>query len=162
VNVKEYLVSGDERYNPPLAKGDTIFIPMSEGAKRIPAVHTAFFPSIRVTIIGEIARPDIYQVSREASVLDVLKLAGGPTSDADLERVMVIREKSGEGQKRLNIDLEKVLTEGEFQLLLPLQQDDTIFVPRSKPKRNIWGTVVRFAADISTIALAYLLVTGRR
>ena len=172
VNVKEYLVSGDERYNPLLAKGDTIFIPMSEGAKRIPSVQTAFFPSIRVTIIGEVARPDIYQVSKEASVLDVLKLAGGPTSDADLERVTVIRQtpdvgeeeqmKRQVGSSRKTVDLEKVLTEGKFQLLPPLKADDTIFVPRLKPKRNIWGAIVKIAADVSTIALAYLLISGKR
>lgn len=164
VNVREYLTSGDERDNPLLAKGDTIFIPMSEGAKRIPSVHTAFFSTIRVSIIGEVAKPDIYQVSAEASVLDVLKIAGGPTSEADLERVTVIREtpEANKGQQRETVDLEKVLTEGKFQLLPKLEADDTIFVPRLKPERNIWGTVVRIAADISTIAVAYLLVTGRR
>ena len=164
VNVKEYLISGDEKYNPPLAEGETIFVPMSEGAKRIPSVHTAFFESMRVTIIGEVAKPDIYQVSSEASVLDILKLAGGPTSYADLERVTIIREtlKKDEEQQQQTIDLETVLTEGKFQLLPKLKQDDTIFVPRVKPERNIWGTIVGIARDISTIALAYLLITGRR
>ena len=164
VNVKEYLVSGDERCNPPLVKGDTIFIPMSEGAKRIPSVHTAFFESMRVTIIGEVARPDMYQVSKEASLLDILKLAGGPTSNADLERVTIIREtpKASESQQQ-TIDLEKVLTEGKFQLLPPLKADDTIFVPRMKPKRNLRGMIVSVARDVSTIVMTYLLIkTGRR
>jgi len=31
-----------------------------------------------------------------------------------------------------------------------------------KPKRNIWGTIVKVAADVSTIAVAYLLITGQR
>ena len=164
VNVKEYLISGDEKYNPPLAEGETIFVPMSEGAKRIPSVHTAFFESMRVTIIGEVARPDMYQVSSSVSVLDVLKLAGGPTSNADLERVTIIREtlKKDEEQQQQTIDLEKVLTEGQFQLLPKLKADDTIFFPRMKPKRNIWGTIVSVARDVSTIVIAYLLITGRR
>jgi len=164
VNVREYLVSGDERHNPAVAKGDTVYIPMSEGAKRIPSVHTALFPSIRVSIIGEVVKPDIYQVSSEASLLDVLKIAGGPTSEADLERVTVIREiaEAGEEQQQQLIDLEEVLTEGNFQLLPKLKGDDTIFVPRLKPKRNIWGTIVKVAADVSTIAVAYLLITGQR
>jgi protein involved in polysaccharide export with SLBB domain len=164
VNVREYLISGEERYNPLLTEGDTIFVPMSEDARKIPAIHTAFFSTIRVSIIGEVAKPDIYQVSAEASVLDILKIAGGPTSEADLERVTVIREifEAKEEQKRQTIDLQEVLTEGEFQLLPKLKADDTIFIPRLKPKRNIWGTVVRIAADISTVTLAYLIVTGRR
>jgi len=164
VNVREYLISGEERYNPSLTEGDTIFVPMSEDARKIPSIHTAFFPTIRVSIIGEVAKPDIYQVSAEASVLDILKIAGGPTSEADLERVTVIREtpEAKEEQKRQTIDLQEVLTEGEFQLLPKLGADDTIFIPRLKPERNIWGTIVRIAADISTVALAYLIVTGRR
>ena len=170
VNVREYLTSGDEKYNPLLAKGDTIFIPMSEGAKRIPSVHTVFFSTMRVSIIGEVVKPGIYQVSAEASVLDILKIAGGHTSEADLERVTVIREASAteafaggnEAQQQQTVDLEEVLTEGKFQMLPELNTDDTIFVPRLKPKRNIWGTIVKVAADISTIAVAYLIVTERR
>jgi protein involved in polysaccharide export with SLBB domain len=164
VNVKEYLKSGDEKYNPPLSEGETIFIPMSEGAKKIPSVHTAFFESMRVTIIGEIARPDIYQVSSEVSVLDVLRLAGGPTSSADLERVTILREtpQVAEEQQQLTIDLDKVLMEGQFQLLPKLKADDTIFVPREKPKRKVWNTIVSSARDISTIVVAYLLITGQR
>jgi len=165
VNVKEYLISGDEKYNPPLVAGDTIFVPMLEGAKKIPSVHTAFFESMRVTIIGEVKRPDIYQVSISASLLDVLKLAGGPTSQSDLERVMIIRENSAEAdeeQQQLVIDLEAVLTEGQFQLLPELQADDTIFVPMAKPERNIRGMIVRAARDISAIVIAYLYVSGQR
>jgi protein involved in polysaccharide export with SLBB domain len=164
INVKEYLISGDEKYNPPLSESDTIFVPMSEGAKKIPSVHTAFFESMRITIIGEVRKPDAYQVSSNVSVLDILKLAGGPTSDADLERVMVLREipQADEEQEPLTIDLEEVLTEGQFQLLPKLQADDTLFVPRMKEKRNIRSLIVSIARDLSTIVVAYLLITGQR
>jgi len=161
MNLQNYLMTGDLDSNPLLTEGDTVFVPMSEGARKIPAIHTTFFPSIRVSIIGEVGIPNTYQVSSESSVLDVLKLAGGPTADADLRRVTVIREQT-EQEQRLKINLEKVLTEGDFKLLPPLQENDTIFVPKLKPKRNIWGTLVRLAADVSTIAIAYLLVTGKR
>ncbi len=161
VNLKEYLMMGDLSNNPQLAEGDTIFVPMSEDARIVPIIHTTFFKSIRVTIIGEVASPNTYQISPDSSILDVLRLAGGPTADADLRRVTVIREQT-EGEQRLKIDLEKVLTEGDFKLLPSLQKDDNIFVPKLKPKRNIWGTIVRTAADIATIAIAYYLITGRR
>ena len=161
VNVRNYLLSGDEKYNPSLAKGDTIFIPISEDAKKIPLINTPFSPSIRVTIIGEVTTPDTYQVSTDASVLDILKLAGGPTSEADLERVTIIREKP-EKEQRLKIDLGQVLTEGEFKLLPPLLADDTIFVPKLKPERRIWRTFMQIVADVSTLVVVYLLITGKR
>jgi protein involved in polysaccharide export with SLBB domain len=161
VNVRNYLLSGDEKYNPLLAKGDTIFIPISEDAKKIPLINTPFSPSIRVTIIGEVTTPDTYQVSTEVSVLDILKLAGGPASEADLKRVTIIRAKP-EKEQRLKIDLEQVLTEGEFKLLPPLLADDTIFVPKLKPEKRIWRTFMQIVADFSTLVLLYLIITGRR
>ena len=161
MNLQKYLSTGDLSNNPPLTEGDTIFVPMAKGAKVIPSIHTTFFPSIRVSIIGEVGNPNTYRVSSKASVLDVLKVAGGPTADADLQRVTVIREQT-EKEQRLKIDLEQVLTEGKFKSLPPLQEDDTIFVPKPRATPNVWPTIVRLAADVSTIALAYLLITGRR
>jgi protein involved in polysaccharide export with SLBB domain len=157
VNAKNYLTTGDPKYNPLLEEGDSVFIPIQEVTKRIPGIQTAFFESMRLTIIGEVKIPDTYQVSKESAVLDVLKLAGGPTRDADLERVMIIREK----EQRMQIDLEKVLQEGEFQLLPPLQANDTIFVPKIREERNIWRTIVRAALDVATVVTAYLLIENR-
>ncbi|MEK7399555.1 MAG: SLBB domain-containing protein [Candidatus Poribacteria bacterium] len=162
VDVKQYLVSGNKDSNPLLTKGDTIFVPMAEGAKKISSIHSAFFPTIRVSIIGEVAKPDIYQVSASVNILDILKLAGGHTSQADLEKVTLIREIDGPNNKQQQkIDLKKVLTEGEFSLLPKLSDGDTIFIPR-KSDRAIWGTIVKTASDISTIAIAFLILTGRR
>jgi protein involved in polysaccharide export with SLBB domain len=106
-------------------------------------------------------QPNTYQVSSDSNLLDILRLAGGPTTDADLKRVMILREKT-EKEQRLIVDLEKVLQEGELKLLPPLLTDDTIFVPKVKPSRNIWGIIVKTAADVSTIAIAVLIVTGQR
>lgn len=160
VDIKQYLISGDKSNNPLLKKGDTIFVPMLEGSKRIPSVHSAFFPTMRVSIIGEVAKPDIYQVSADVSVLDILKLAGGHTSQADLKKVILIREtKASDEQQKLN--LKRVLTKGEFFLLPKLNDGDTIFIPQ-KPDKTYWGYIVKMASDISTIALAYLILTGKR
>lgn len=42
---------------------------------------------IKVYIAGAVNEPGVYEVSADARVDDVLKLAGGPTEDADLLRV---------------------------------------------------------------------------
>ena len=162
VNVKEYFVSGDEKQNPLLEKGDTIFVPITRITKIVPGIHTAFVPAIRVSIIGAVYRPETYQVSKNASVLDLLKIAGGHTSEGDLEKVTVIREKSGATGKeqRQKVDLKKVLKEGRFELLPELKDGDTIFVPIKT--ESMWRTFVKLAADISIIAVAYLTITGQR
>jgi protein involved in polysaccharide export with SLBB domain len=162
-NLKNFLITGDLKDNPQLAKGDIVFVPIKEeGAKRIiPPLQAPFFSTISLSVFGEVHQPNTYQVSSDSNLLDILRLAGGPTTDADLKRVMILREKT-EKEQRLIVDLEKVLQEGELKLLPPLLTDDTIFVPKVKPSRNIWGIIVKTAADVSTIAIAVLIVTGQR
>lgn len=159
VNVEEYLKTNDQKYNPSLEEGDTVFIPVSKEAKKIPLMDTPFSESIRVTIIGEVTTPDTYQVSVDTSVLDILKLAGGPTSEADLERVMIIRQQAKKEQERLSFNLEKVLEEGEFQLLPSLKTEDTIFVPRLKEEKGWWQITVNIARDLSTILGVLWIIT---
>jgi len=162
VNVKQYLISSDKEYNPLLEKGETIFVPMMEGSKRISSIHSAFLSAMRVSIIGEVTKPDIYQVSADASVLDILKLAGGHTSQADLRKITIIHETTDSiNKQQKKINLNTVLTKGEFGLLPKLKDGDTIFVPK-KPERTIWGTIVKTASEISTVFLAYLIITGKR
>lgn len=159
LDIREYIITGSQKYNPLLMKGDTVFVPMPQGIKKIPSIQTTFFESMRITIMGEIRKPDVYQVTFDASMLDLLKLAGGPTSDADLERVMIIREEAvkSEEQDRLSFDLKKVLEEGKFQLLPSLQPGDTIFVPRMK-KETLWETIVSTARDISAILTVFWII----
>ena len=157
INATNYLTTSDLTYNPLLEEGDTVFIPIQEVTKKIPGIQTAFFESIRLTIIGEVKTPNAYQVSKKANVLDVLTIAGGPTRDSNLERVMIIREK----KQLMQIDLEKVLQEGKLQSLPPLQADDTIFVPKMKERRNIWKTVMRAALDVANVFTVYYFIATR-
>ena len=91
-----------------------------------------------------------------------MKIAGGYTSQADLGKVTLIREIDGSNNKQQQkINLNKVLTKGEFSLLPKLSDGDTIFIPR-KSDRSIWGSIVKTASDISTIAIVYFLLTGKR
>jgi competence protein ComEA len=43
--------------------------------------------TIRVFITGAVARPGVYEVTPTQRVEDLLRLAGGPTSEADMSRV---------------------------------------------------------------------------
>lgn len=163
VNVKEFIVSGNQEFNPLLMKGDTIYVPLSSKAKQIPSFHEIFLTSMQVSIIGEINKPDTYNVFDNASVLDIIKLAGGPTSSADLKKVTIIRrsDEKGNSESFQSLNLQKVLTKGQFESLPKLVTGDTIFIPR-KEERTFWGTIVRTSSEISTIILTFHLITGRR
>jgi hypothetical protein len=73
---------------------------------------------------------------------------------------MLIQGVEG-GQNRIEVDLEKVLTEGQFSLMPPLKSGDTIFIPK-KQEAGIWKQIVSVARDVSTIGLAILIILGRR
>jgi len=168
IDIGRYLTTGNLDDNPLLAGGDIVFVPLSKDAKKITPIQTAFFETVQVSIIGEVKKPDIYQVSKNSSVLDIIKLAGGPTAEANLKTVTLIRgkdnfdSKAGVEENRLKINIEKVLTEGEFNLLPPLHTNDTIFVPKIKEERNYWRTFMQIVGDISTLVVAYYLITGQR
>jgi protein involved in polysaccharide export with SLBB domain len=151
VNIKEYLTSGDLNLNPILMESDTIFVPISQDAKVIPPIHQAFTPIIRITLIGEVNKPGVYQVSSTTNILDALKIAGGYTSAADIQKINIFRESVGSGEnQKLQVDLQKALTEGKIQFLPSLVTGDMIFIPKSK--ETAWRTIVRTASEISTVA----------
>jgi protein involved in polysaccharide export with SLBB domain len=157
VNIKEYLTSGDLNSNPILMEGDTIFVPISQDAKVIPPIHQAFTPIIRITLIGEVNKPGVYQVSGNTNILDALKIAGGYSSAADIQKINIFRESVGSKEnQKLQIDLQKALTKGEIQSLPNLVTGDMIFIPKSK--ETAWRTIVKTASEISTLATTIYLV----
>ncbi len=160
VDVSAYLLGENLEANPPLAEGDTILVQISEDAMLVPIVQGVFLDSISVNIIGEVRQPGPYELSALGGILDALTLAGGPTPDADLKRAAILRGV-GTDQEQLPIDLEEVLTEGTFEGLPTLEANDTIFIPMKK--ESWWRLFVRAMADVSTIAIAVLiLIEGRR
>ena len=164
-SLKEYLVTGNVAANPALSEGDTLIVPMTEGAKVIPPLQTAFVSTINVSIIGEVAKPGAYQLSAKSNLLDVLTLADGPTSSADLERTVIIRGENAplqEGEQRFGVDLETVMTEGNLDPLPVMFSGDTVFVPKLKEKeQSLWRSIIQAAGDITTLIVLYYLVVGK-
>ncbi|TVZ38703.1 protein involved in polysaccharide export with SLBB domain [Alteromonadaceae bacterium 2753L.S.0a.02] len=91
LDLYDLLLHGDTSSDQRLLPGDVIFIP--------PIGKT-------VGVAGEVKRPAIYEVRREQSVADVLKLAGGllPTAFVPASRIERILAESGE-KTLVNLDL---------------------------------------------------------
>ncbi|MBI1924887.1 SLBB domain-containing protein [Candidatus Poribacteria bacterium] len=156
VNLTHYFREGALSANPELYEGDTIVVPVSEAAKRVTPIQGIFSPSILLHVIGEVRLPGSYQLASTASVLDALTIAGGPTTDADLERVTILRGAESK-TTQLVVDLKRVLEEGHFDLLPPLSPQDTLFIPKQRENRRLWLTIIRTARDITTVTIAILV-----
>jgi polysaccharide biosynthesis/export protein len=79
-----------------------------------------------VFLVGNVVRPGPMQLTHEMTVLQALAAAGGPIPNADLESAFVLR-----GEKRIPVNLHKMLQQGDTGQNLKLQPRDTLVVPNA-------------------------------
>lgn len=111
-----------------------------------------------VSIFGEVQSllrqptgPGIYPVRGKETLVDFLSRAGGPSKDADLTKVQVIRHG-----KTILLNLDRAIKQGDWSENAVLDAGDTIFVPslaQSKRRVYVLGQVkkpgiVEFTGDI--------------
>ncbi|WP_146449862.1 SLBB domain-containing protein [Vibrio kanaloae] len=116
-NLKRYLDSGDESLLPVLQPGSTIFVPKQEEEIKSGA-NTVY-------VMGEVAAPGAFEGKKDATFMDILANAGGPTRFAESRQIRVIKS-NGRVHK---FDL-AAYTEGISDSAPPsIQAGDAIFVP---------------------------------
>lgn len=116
-NLKAYLDSGDVSMLPTLTPGTTIFVPKQE--EEIKAGANVVY------IMGEVAHPGAYEGKNNASFMDILANAGGPTRYAESRQIRVIKADG----RVVKFDL-TAFTEGLTRRSPPsIGPGDAIFVP---------------------------------
>src|SRR5262249_24653854 len=80
--------------------------------------------SFRVHFVGKIAKPGVYPIKEGTPLLQGLTLAGGTSEGADLAAAYIIR-----GEKRMPVDLRKLIQEGDLSKNDKLGREDTVVVP---------------------------------
>ncbi len=116
-NLKRYLDSGDESLLPVLQPGSTIFVPKQEEEIKSGA-NTVY-------VMGEVAAPGAFEGKKDATFMDILANAGGPTRFAESRQIRVIKSNG----RVLKFDL-AAYTEGISDSAPPsIQAGDAIFVP---------------------------------
>jgi len=100
-----------------------------------PIVNIRFL-NYKVSVLGEVARPNVYTSDNERMTLfDALAMAGDLTIYGDRKNVLRIRE-SATGEltpKRINLQDKNILLDPEVYYL---QQNDVIYVQPNKTKGN--------------------------
>jgi protein involved in polysaccharide export with SLBB domain len=116
-NLKRYLESGDSKLMPALSAGATIFVPIQQD--EIKTGNTVVY------VMGEVFKPGAFESGKEASLLDILANAGGPTRFAESRQIRILRANG----TVLPFDLQGY-TEGKGGAQLPkVVPGDAIFVP---------------------------------
>ncbi|UCD91025.1 MAG: SLBB domain-containing protein [Desulfobacterales bacterium] len=116
IDLIQLLQKANMKLNIRLANNDIIYIPESMDAA--------------VFVMGEVKNPGSYQIQTTGlSLMDAVNLAGGPTEDANIDEVRLIREmKEKEGVKI--VDLNKMLAMGDFSENYLLKDNDILYLPK--------------------------------
>src|SRR5215472_16207335 len=64
--------------------------------------------SLKISVLGEVHRPDVYRIKNRVTVLDAIAMAGGFTDLAKPSHVVVLRNTPN-GQRRIPIDIKHVV-----------------------------------------------------
>ena len=111
----------------------------------------------KLYIWGEVKSPGLYYVETNADILELISLAGGPTSDADLGHITLIRGQAGE--KEIIINLGDYLSVGKSEEPIFLKSGDIVII-----KSNLWKRVrstVSFLSGLVVFVNLYLLIQAR-
>ncbi len=120
IDLYDFLISGDNNCDVPLMSGDVIFIPLV-GAQ--------------ATIRGEVKRPAIYELVENEKISDLIALAGGPTANAYMGRLMLDRITKNDSRKIVDLDY---TTDTEYDPLLVNGDDLSVFSIYNIRQNIVW------------------------
>jgi polysaccharide export outer membrane protein len=136
------------------------------------------YRSQRVSVLGAVKEPRVYEVAGQRTILDMLAVAGGLNDDAGgtlflfrpshvgTEASAKEKDIEGEGPRTFIISLEELLVKGNLALNLPVMHGDVINIPISD-KVFVGGEVWKpggflLAGKKITLSQAIVLAGGLR
>ncbi|MCP4976558.1 MAG: OmpA family protein [Maribacter sp.] len=126
LNVFDALFRSDHRQDVIIEDGDVFFIPSKSEIKN------------RVFVMGEVARPGLFNFDKDISLLEAVISAGGPTVFGKARQVLVIRG-SVERPETIKVNLADIYQRGDFRENIPLNSGDVVFVAK-----NLLGNIRKF------------------
>jgi len=88
------------------------------------------FNSRSVVVSGQVRLPGTYRYEKMPDVWTAIVDAGGPLTDADLSRVTIVRKVGGKSDL-INVNLYKIIKDGDLSKAPPLEAGDLVNVPLS-------------------------------
>lgn len=90
------------------------------------------FRSQKVTVMGQVNNPGLYELKGYTTFLEVLLKAGDLTKDAGDKAIIKRRAGSpGTKEKVITIDLRRLIEMGDTSLDVPILDGDSIYIPKA-------------------------------
>ncbi len=150
VNLSAYLETGDRSMLPAVQSGDVIYIPdLKRDWLDISKEST-------VRVLGAVGAPGRYRFDTTMSILDLLAEAGGPSTSALQDRILVVT-RVNDDQQATRFDLEAFASSGDPTLLPLLRPGDTVYVPGRE--QSAWFEIMDGVRDVVAILSMVKLAT---
>ena len=112
---------------------------------------------IRTYIWGQVRNPGLYIVPDDTDLLTLISSAGGPTENAKLSKIKIIRS-TVEGEKVITINLKEYLETGQAELIPILKPGDTVIVSGST--YYAFTNAVNWLSQIAVILSVYIAISN--
>ena len=135
-------------------------LPISGARDRISAFLAGYLQGARlvveplysVSVAGEVREPNVYHVGRGTTVAQAIAQAGGPTTQAQLDRILLVR---GSEQYPLNLG-EKLTSFGN----IPVVSGDQVLVYRTS-SFSVWRDVVAPVGTPASLVVAIIRISDK-
>ncbi len=117
LNLYKAIFASDQRENPILDVGDTIFVPSLALSNR------------KVFVLGQVRRPGLLELRESITLLEAVARAEGFTDQAKLRHVFVVRGGVS-SPELIAVNVEDLLERGDLSSDLVLRNGDIVYVPR--------------------------------
>jgi polysaccharide export outer membrane protein len=94
-------------------------------------ISVSSIQSQKVLVLGEVKSPGVFSLDTELTIMDAVTKAGGWSNDANMSKVILLRNVSGQVEIQ-SIDLTAVLEGRERTDNMLLQKNDIVFIPTKK------------------------------
>ncbi len=112
---------------------------------------------IRTYIWGQVRKPGLYIVPDNTDLLTLISSAGGPSENAKLSKIKIIRSTE-EKEEIIIVDLKEYLDTGNTELIPILQPGDTVLVSGST--YYAFTKAVDWLSQIAVILSVYISVSN--
>lgn len=142
LQVKEMIVRPDGKIAFPLigevqaaglssqALTNTITTALSEYVKSPKVtINVDKFRTTRIYVLGEVARPGMYEIEKQHNLLDAVGSAGGFTKDAAKKKIFVVHKNQPDHPIRVN--LLKLLEKADLSQNISLDDGDVVYLTGS-------------------------------
>ncbi len=127
VNVAAIVASGNLDRLPQIERGETVDVPPTIAGVMAQDIGQMVEKKNIVYVIGSVFRPGPVKFEDNTDVLELLSLAGGPLTTADLKKVTIVSHDGNYGQT-MQINLEKYAKSGAPARYI-VQKEDAFIVP---------------------------------